>query len=197
MQIDLSVDELDILNVKEGQGVSVTLDALDDQSFTGEITNVSHVGTNNGGSTKYTVSCQIDKTDDMLVGMNATAVITVDSAEDVLTIPLSAVQEDNGSSYVYTTNDNGTLGGRTEVTTGLSDDSTVEITEGLSEGDTVCYKDLSGQELTSSQNNVSNMRDSMMQQNGSSDSGKGGGPGGDSNGGGMPPSGGNGGPGGN
>ena len=195
MQIDLSVDELDILNVKEGQDVSATLDALEDQTFTGEITNVSHVGTNSGGSTKYTVSAQIDKTDDMLVGMNATVVITVDSAEDVLTIPLSAVQEDNGTSYVYTTNDNGTLGGKKTVTTGLSDDSTVEITDGLSEGDTVYYKDLSGQELTSSQNDVMNMRGNM--QNSEQSNGNGG-PGGDSNGGGTPPSGGNGGgPGGN
>ena len=194
MDISLSIDELDILDVEEGQSVTVTLDALDDQEFSGEITKVSHIGTNNGGSTKYTATCQIDKTDDMLVGMNATAVIEVESAENVLTIPLSAVQEENGQSYVYTTNDNGTLGGKTTVTTGLSDDTTVEITDGLSEGDTVYYKDLSGQELTSTQNNLSNMGNNMRQQNG------GGQMGGDQNGGnggGTPPSGGNGGMGGN
>ena len=189
MDIDLSVDELDILNVEEGQSVTVTLDALEDQEFTGEITKVSHIGSNSGGSTKYTVTCQIDKSDDMLVGMNATAVIDVDSADNVLTIPLSAVQEENGTSYVYTTNDNGTLGGKTTVTTGLSDDTNVEITDGLSEGQTVYYKDLSGQELTSSQNDMQNMGANMRQQNGG---GNGGGPSGD-NGGGTPPSGGNGG----
>ncbi|MDY3991182.1 MAG: biotin/lipoyl-binding protein [Lachnospiraceae bacterium] len=193
MDIDLSVDELDILNVEEGQSVTVTLDALEDQEFTGEITKVSHIGSNSGGSTKYTVTCQIDKSDDMLVGMNATAVIDVDSADNVLTIPLSAVQEENGTSYVYTTNDNGTLGGKTTVTTGLSDDTNVEITDGLSEGQTVYYKDLSGQELTSSQNDMQNMGANMRQQNGG---GNGGGPSGD-NGGGTPPSDGNGGPGGN
>ena len=193
MDIDLSVDELDILNVEEGQSVTVTLDALEDQEFTGEITKVSHIGSNSGGSTKYTVTCQIDKSDDMLVGMNATAVIDVDSADNVLTIPLSAVQEENGTSYVYTTNDNGTLGGKTTVTTGLSDDTNVEITNGLSEGQTVYYKDLSGQELTSSQNDMQNMGANMRQQNGG---GNGGGLSGD-NGGGTPPSDGNGGPGGN
>ncbi|MGN8773096.1 HlyD family efflux transporter periplasmic adaptor subunit [Candidatus Weimeria sp. HCP3S3_B5] len=192
MDISLSVDELDILNIKKGQDVSVALDAIDGETFTGEITKVSKKGTNSGGSTKYTVTCQIEKTDDMLVGMNATAVITIDSAEDVLTIPLSAVQEEGGSSYVYTTNDNGSLGGKTKITTGLSNDSTVEITDGLSEGDTVYYKDLSGQELTSSQNNMSNMGNNMQksQQGGRND-----GPLGDN--GGTPPSGGNGGPGGN
>ncbi len=192
MDISLSVDELDILNIKKGQDVSVALDAIDGETFTGEITKVSKKGTNSGGSTKYTVTCQIEKTDDMLVGMNATAVITIDSAEDVLTIPLSAVQEEGGSSYVYTTNDNGSLGGKTKITTGLSNDSTVEITDGLSEGDTVYYKDLSGQELTSSQNNMSNMGNNMQksQQGGRND-----GPLGDN--GSTPPSGGNGGPGGN
>ncbi len=192
MDISLSVDELDILNIKKGQDVSVALDAIDGETFTGEITKVSKKGTNSGGSTKYTVTCQIEKTDDMLVGMNATAVITIDSAEDVLTIPLSAVQEERGSSYVYTTNDNGSLGGKTKITTGLSNDSTVEITDGLSEGDTVYYKDLSGQELTSSQNNMSNMGNNMQK---SQQGGGNGGPLGDN--GGTPPSGGNGGPGGN
>lgn len=192
MDISLSVDELDILNIKKGQDVSVALDAIDGETFTGEITKVSKKGTNSGGSTKYTVTCQIEKTDDMLVGMNATAVITIDSAEDVLTIPLSAVQEEGGSSYVYTTNDNGSLGGKTKITTGLSNDSTVEITDGLSEGDTVYYKDLSGQELTSSQNNMSNMGNNMQK---SQQGGGNGGPLGDN--GGTPPSGGNGGPGGN
>lgn len=192
MDIDLSVDELDILNVAEGQNVTVTLDAIDDESFTGTITKVSHVGTNSGGSAKYTVTCQVEKTDDMLVGMNATVVIDVDTAENVLTIPLSAVQEENGSSFVYTTNDNGTLGGKKTITTGLSDENTVEVTDGLSEGETVYYKDLTGQELTSSQNNVMNMREGMQN---SQQSGNGGGP--DGNGGGTPPSGGNGGPGGN
>lgn len=193
MDISLSIDELDILDVEEGQSVTVTLDALDDQEFTGEITKVSHIGTNNGGSTKYTATCQIDKSDDMLVGMNATAVIDIESAENVLTIPLSAVQEENGQSYVYTTNDNGTLGGKTTVTTGLSDDTNVEITDGLSEGDTVYYKDLSGQELTSTQNNISNMGSNMQKQNGGGQMGGGQ----NDNGGGTPPSGGNGGPGGN
>lgn len=192
MDISLSVDELDILNIKKGQDVSVALDAIDGETFTGEITKVSKKGTNSGGSTKYTVTCQIEKTDDMLVGMNATAVITIDSAEDVLTIPLSAVQEEGGSSYVYTTNDNGSLGGKTKITTGLSNDSTVEITDGLSEGDTVYYKDLSGQELTSSQNNMSNMGNNMQK---SQQGGGNGDPLGDN--GGTPPSGGNGGPGGN
>jgi len=198
MDIALSVDELDILNVKKGQSVTVTLDALDDKSFTGEITKVSKIGTNSGGSTKYTATCQIDKTSKMLVGMSATAVIDVKSAENVLTIPLSAVQEQNGKSYVYTTNKDGKLGGRKTVKTGVSDDSTVEITDGLSEGDTVYYKDLSGQELTSSQNSISNMGTNMQQGGGN------GGRGGNSEsrsdgngGGGTPPSGGNGGPGGN
>lgn len=140
MLITISVDELDILSVKTGQAVSVTLDALDGQTFDGTVQSIDTTGSNSGGVTKFTVTISVPKTDDMLSGMSATATITVGSAENVLTIPAAALQEEGDTDYVYTSEDeNGNLSGKTEVTAGLSDDNTVEITEGLSEGQTVYY----------------------------------------------------------
>lgn len=53
----------------------------------------------------------------------------------------TALQEDGNKTTVYTTYDasTGTYGGETEVTTGVSDGTSVEIVSGLSEGDTVYY----------------------------------------------------------
>ena len=77
----------------------------------------------------------------MLIGMSASATIVVDEAEDVVTIPVDALQEKGSETYVYTTvDDDGTLSGETEVETGLSDGDTVEITDGLSDGDTIYYQ---------------------------------------------------------
>ena len=83
----------------------------------------------------------MDKTDQMLQGMNASVVVTISSAENCLMIPEAALQENGKTTTVYTTYDasTGTYGGETEVTTGVSDGTSVEILSGLSEGDTVYY----------------------------------------------------------
>ena len=76
----------------------------------------------------------------MLEGMSASCVINIESAENVVMIPSAAIQESRGSVFVYTeTDSDGNPTGEVEVETGLSNGSYVEITSGLSEGDTVYY----------------------------------------------------------
>ncbi len=142
MCVTMSVDEQDILNLSVGQTAEVTLDAVDGETFEGTVTAVNTVSSEaSNGVTKYTAEVSLDKTDQMLSGMNASVVVTVSSAENCLIIPEAALQEDGNKTTVYTTYDasTGTYGGETEVTTGVSDGTSVEITEGLSEGDTIYY----------------------------------------------------------
>lgn len=142
MVVSMSVDEQDILQLSVGQTASVTLDAVDGETFEGTVTAVSTVASEaSNGVTKYTAEVTLDKTDEMLSGMNASVVVTVSSAEDCLVIPEAALQEEKNKTTVYTTYDaaTGTYGGETEVTTGVSDGTSVEIVSGLSEGDTIYY----------------------------------------------------------
>ncbi|MCD8010723.1 MAG: HlyD family efflux transporter periplasmic adaptor subunit [Lachnospiraceae bacterium] len=141
MTITITVDEMDILSLEVGQTAQVTLSALPGQSFEGEVTAIDVSGTNSGGSTKYTAEITIAREEDMLAGMNSSVVITISTEEDVLTIPEAALVEEDGSVYVYTTYDEetDTLGGLTEVTTGVSDGENVEILDGLSEGGAYYY----------------------------------------------------------
>ena len=136
----------------------------------------------------------------MKQGMNASATITIENRENVITIPVNALQEKGNKVFVYTEKDeDGNLSGETEVTTGLSDGTTVEITEGLSEGDTVYYNKSGNTD--SGSGNDSGMPDGMGDfgdmsggPGGNSDSGNSGGPGGNGGGpGGSGSSGGNGG----
>ena len=139
--ISLSVDELDILSVSVGQSAEITLDAISDQAFEGTVSKVGTIGSTSGGSTKYTVEITIPRDENMRIGMSASATITISESENAVLIPLSALQEKDGKTYVYTSVDeNGNLSGETEVETGLSNSSQVEITSGLSEGDTVYYQ---------------------------------------------------------
>lgn len=142
MFITIEADELDILSLREGQSAVVTLDALEGRSYTGIVTSVDLTGTNEGGNTKYTATIALDKTDDMLEGMNASVRIETDSAESTVTVPAQALIEQDGKTYVYTAYDkeSDTLGGLQEVETGASDGTTVEITEGLTDGQEYYYR---------------------------------------------------------
>ena len=138
--LSVSVDELDINSVELGQKAVVTFDAIEDQEFEGEVTKIGNTASVSGGVAKYTITITIPKDDKMKQGMNASATITIEDREDVLTLPMNALQEKGDRTFVYTEKaDDGNLFGETEVTTGLSDGSTVEITDGLEEGTTVYY----------------------------------------------------------
>lgn len=151
--VSINVDELDILSVKEGQTATVTLDALDGQEFEGSITEVSNEASSGNSSTKYPVTITFEKTEDMLLGMSASATIHVNEAEDAVLIPVDALQEKGDSTFVYTKKDSdGNLSGEVEVETGISNGSQVEITSGLEEGDTVYYLKAESSDTSSGQN---------------------------------------------
>ena len=134
------IDELDINSVEKGQKAVVTFDAIEEKEFEGEVTEIGNSASVNGGVAKYTVEITIPKDDEMKVGMNASATITTEERNQVLTLPMNALQEQGDKTFVYTEkNADGTLSGEVEIQTGMTDGNTVEITEGLEEGDTVYY----------------------------------------------------------
>ena len=138
--LSVNIDELDILSIQEGQKAAVTLDALEGQEFEGEITKISLTASNSGGVTKYTAEVTIPKEESMLAGMNASAVITIERKENVLTLSADALQERGNRTFVYTeTGEDGMLSGEVEVETGISDGTNVEIVSGLESGQTVYY----------------------------------------------------------
>ncbi len=141
MTVDISVDELDILSLSTGQEAAITLDALPGQSFTGTVKKINPTGTNDGGSTKYTVTVEVVKTKQMLIGMNASVRVEVSTLPGILTVPAAAVYEDGNRTYVYTALDEktGQPTKAVDVTTGSSDGTNIEILSGLTSGDTVYY----------------------------------------------------------
>lgn len=138
--VTVSIDELDILDIKEGQTANITLDALEDEEYEGEISKIAAEATNSGGSAKYQVEISLPIDENMKSGMSASVTIHTAEANDVVVIPVSALQEKENKTFVYTKSDEkGNLSGEVEVETGVSDGTNVEITSGLSEGDTVYY----------------------------------------------------------
>ena len=190
LEMTLNVDELEILSIKEGQTVTITADAISDRTFTGVVTSVSAAGTTTGGTTTYPVTIRIDDTGDLLPGMNATAEIEVSSASNALAVPNGSVVRGN---YVLVTKDSPSAANAVQdmtapdgyvyvkITTGTSDNDSIEVTGGLQEGDTIAY-DANAAE----KQNASDSMEFMVGPGGSGGPGRGnGGPGGGGPGGGF------------
>lgn len=150
MRLSISVDELDINSVEEGQEAQVTFDAIEDEVFEGNVTKVGTTASASGGVAKYTVEITVPKEEQMKAGMNASATIVIEKRENVVTLSIDALQERGKEVFVYTEKDEeGNLTGEQQVSTGLSDGQNVEITEGLSDGDTVYYEKIGGNNSSS------------------------------------------------
>lgn len=112
--------------------------------------------------------------------MSISCTININELEDVLTIPISAVQTTNNKKYVLVVENGETK--EVEIKTGLSDDEYVQVTSGLQEGQTIQVV------TTTKQNTIRNSSSSKgfnTSGNGRSDSSKSGMPS-DSNGSGRP-----------
>lgn len=141
VSLTISLDEQDIAKVAVGQRATVKVEALSDESFEAEVTEVSNRGTNSGGNSKFTAKLELPKAANMLDGMSATASLPLAEKAGVPTIPVIALAEQGTQTVVYTALDEktGEPANPVPVTIGLSDGITAEILEGLNVGDTYYY----------------------------------------------------------
>ena len=95
LTFQMSIDELDISNVKVGQEVKVTADAFEGKTFKGHVSNVGLNGTAQNGVTTYPVVVTMDEMEGLLPGMNVDGTIILESATDTLIIPSGALQRGN------------------------------------------------------------------------------------------------------
>jgi multidrug efflux pump subunit AcrA (membrane-fusion protein) len=139
--LSVNVDELDILSTRTDMDVEILFDAISGQAFYGKIVYIADSATASGGVAKYSVKVRMPWASSMRVGMNATATIIVEEKNDILLIPIVALQESGSRVFVYTKQraDTGELSDEVDVTTGISDGKNVEIMSGLTAGNTIYY----------------------------------------------------------
>lgn len=134
--ISINLSEVDVTKVKIGDKATVTIDAIAGKTFTGKVVSVDSIGSVSSGVTSYPVIIQLDtQTENILPNMAASANIIVETKDNVLLIPTTAVQSQNGQSTVSVTR-NGQIQ-QVSVETGNTSDTQIEIISGLSQGDTV------------------------------------------------------------
>ncbi len=141
MSITISVDEMDILALKEGQEARVEVTSVREEPFTGTVTKISKVADTSTGVTQYSAEVTLERVEGMLPGMTAEVDVQIEGVENALIIPVDALHQTSAISYVYTSYDPELqrYGGMVEVTTGMQNENEVEVLSGLREGDTVWY----------------------------------------------------------
>ena len=140
-KLSIALDEHDIAKVSTGMPAAITVEALKDRTFDAQITKVSRMGTSSGGSSKFQVELTFPMDPDMISGFSATAIIPLGTRENVLRLPVEALDQIGSKTVVYTALDEktGLPANPVEVVTGVSDGVHVEIVSGLEEGQTVHY----------------------------------------------------------
>jgi HlyD family secretion protein len=153
---EVEVSEVDVVDVKPGQRAEVTVDALGDEPQIGHVIEIATSGRENPslGTIDFAVKVKIDDPDPSLrPAMTAKVDILTATRDDAVTVPIQAVVKrrfnddgeevsgDRGKAFdevdvVYLVSDDDTAQPR-QVTTGISDELHVEITEGLEAGDEV------------------------------------------------------------
>lgn len=99
MKFTITVDELDIADIKLGQTAIVDADAIPDSTFEACVTSIASEGVSSGdGVTTFTVELTIDEPGELKSGMNVNANILINEAYDVLTIPEEALMSVKGNT---------------------------------------------------------------------------------------------------
>ena len=159
MEVQVDVSENDVLRIDLGDTAEIEVDAYLDRKFKGIVTQIANSAGSGGliqvateQATNFKVKIRIlpesyadlnaDGKFPFYPGMSATADIRTNTEKDVLTVPIQAVttREDTSkagetSIMVWTiSNDSAVM---RMVTTGIQDDSYIQILDGLKEGDVV------------------------------------------------------------
>ncbi len=142
-----TVDEIDVGKLREGMPVKLKIGALPKDTVQGTLYKISPKARKENSATVFDVEVRFAEGDigKLRAGYSATAEITIKEARDILVIPERYIDFRNDSTFVMVQD---SLGVKEErfVETGLSDGITIEIKNGLAEGDQLAERTVASTE---------------------------------------------------
>lgn len=131
------MDESDVVRLKSGQAVAITLDAFSGESFSGEIVELPvQPITNVTGGTVYQVGIKLNTPPPALrVGLRGQVTVELESIKAVLAVPTAALVTKEGQTFVWLVKDGQAQ--RRDVELGLESSTNAQIISGLELGDQV------------------------------------------------------------
>jgi len=135
-KIEVSVSEIDSLEVKVGQEVIINLDAFPGREFSGKVKEIHNYTKNVNGVVTLPVIVQMDEVEKRFKpGFSALLEIIVGKAEGKLLIPVTATLDQGGRQMVVKVIDNKPK--LTSIKTGISNGVYKVIEDGLVEGEQI------------------------------------------------------------
>ena len=139
MKIKIKINEYDLKGAGVGQDVDIILKAIG-KEYTGTISQISRTATAQNGVSFFDSEVEFTADEDVRSGMSVEIRIPVHDVRHVLTIQQRAVQvREDGTAYVMVLSADGKTKEERTVTCGVTDGTYIEITSGLSEGETIYY----------------------------------------------------------
>ena len=134
LKIAIRVDEYDLPAVTLGKEVRVRINALD-MEVAGTVDSISREAIPLGNISYFPTAVKINSDALIRVGLSAEVKLLNQRSENTVTISMKAIRfDDEGNPYVYLKDSQGKPL-TTPVAVGINDTSSVEITEGVREGD--------------------------------------------------------------
>jgi len=135
--VEANVPETDIVKIKNGDKVTMTIDAFDfTEKFEGEIIFIEPAETVIQGVIYYRIKAAITTKDERIrSGMTVNLEVETEKKTGVLEIPVRALKYEDSTKYVEILTSQGPM--KVYVKTGIENDQFAELIEGLKEGDKV------------------------------------------------------------
>ena len=133
-QVVAPFSESDAATIVPNQKVNVTVDAAPDLTLTGTVLSVAPTGTSISGVISYYVTVLVNASDPRLKdGQTVRATVVTDETDDVLSVPSSAVRQENGKSTVTVVDANGNQN-PVQFEAGAAGEDRTQVVSGLQEG---------------------------------------------------------------
>ncbi|MEW4568390.1 sigma-70 family RNA polymerase sigma factor [Tautonia sp. JC769] len=142
MRVDAKLPESMIAQVRPGMPARIRVDAFPNSLLSGEVVEIKPLPDpklffSDQDVAVYTVFIEIEEGHEGLrPGLTASVEVIVADLDDVICVPVRALLHDGGKDHVAVKTPEGAIEWR-EVTVGVSDGETVEITQGLRVGEQV------------------------------------------------------------
>jgi len=137
------IDQEEVIKIKVGQTTTIHLDNFPNEQVDSTVTYIAFTPIPGQTSTVYEIRFELPlENSDLLyrLGMDGDAAILLSENQNVLTIPLEAVYEENGQKYVLVQAGNQTI--KKTIQTGIETDTLVEVTGGVGESNQIIVKKL-------------------------------------------------------
>lgn len=133
----VTVDEDDMTDISLGSAANIALTAYPEDTFTAKVTAIGDATSDSNGNITYDVTVTLEgDVSGLFQGMTGDVTFVTEQTEEVLYVSHRAIITEDDKTYVKVKTADGSIV-KKEITTGLSDDSNVEISGDIAEGDIV------------------------------------------------------------